>query len=288
MTGADQARIARLAADTKQLGDTAKWLTAGLAGIGALLIAGLQLASLGGLDDTGRIVAAAAGTVVALAGLIGATLVTLRVLLPSRISLESLAAREREKPADPVIAWIHAHRGERVLRDQDDTLAKLAADYTKALAARRDALAANRRRPGDATRAEAQRCTEYAYGLNGIIAETLAEANHRQARRSWDVARLAVPFLALATLAGILALTWAVTAPADGTVDLRGADLSGELRGAELRGVVLDGVTLDGTDLTGTYLGEASQDKTVWSGVTCPDGTSSDAAGKTCAGHLTP
>lgn len=285
----DEARIARIAADNARIADTAKWLSAGLAGLGGLLIAGLQLASLGALDDPTRITAAAAGGVVAFACFVAATLATVSVLLPVRLTLPALAAREAGKGgADPVVAWIHANRGGRVLRAPNDTLAELDHDYDEALAKRREALRAYHETPNATTKAEAKRRTDRALELNGVVGELLAEAAHRETRQSWQNVLLVLPALGVGALLGILALAWALTEPAQDPVDLRGADLSGELRDAELRGAVLDGMKITGADLTGTFLGEASHTQTVWTRVTCPDGTLSDDAGKTCAGHLEP
>jgi hypothetical protein len=286
----DEERIAGLAADTAALAETAKWIAAGLAATGALLITGLQLADLGGLDDTATIAAAAVGAVVALGCFIGGALVTLGVLLPSRVSLEALAEREAELGTrDPVIRWVHDNRGSRVLRDGNDTFERLLVDYRKALRERSEALRENQQDPTAATAARAKRHSERAAQLNAVVAETLEEARHRQARRSFELVKRWMPLLAIGALVGVLAIVWAANEPAPGSLDLRGADLSsGELRDAELRGAVLDGLKIDGVDLRGTFLGGAGIEKTEWANVICPDGAMSADAGETCAGHLEP
>jgi len=105
--------------------------------------------------------------------------------------------------------------------------------------------------------------------------------------------------------------------PVTGQVDLRNADMKGEnlqgenfsnaeaqgasfsgtnlkgafLEGINLSGATLKGVNLDGADLTNANLSGASLKGVnthgiTWSNTTCPDGTSSNADGGTCAGHF--
>jgi hypothetical protein len=66
--------------------------------------------------------------------------------------------------------------------------------------------------------------------------------------------------------------------------DLVGATLSrANLQGANLTDADLSRANLAGADLSGARL-----EQVTWSGTTCPDGTSSDADGGTCAAHLAP
>jgi hypothetical protein len=79
--------------------------------------------------------------------------------------------------------------------------------------------------------------------------------------------------------------------------DLTGANLTGAnlynadlnstiLRNAVLTGANLNGANLAYADLTGADMQAAIVDKVMWVSTTCPDGTNSDANGKTCVGHL--
>jgi hypothetical protein len=79
--------------------------------------------------------------------------------------------------------------------------------------------------------------------------------------------------------------------------NLQGANLKGDpLTGANLTGANLIGTTLQGADLQGANLTNAnlggatmkgaSLGGVTWSNTVCPDGINSDAAGKTCMGHL--
>jgi hypothetical protein len=66
------------------------------------------------------------------------------------------------------------------------------------------------------------------------------------------------------------------------SADLTGANLQGaNLHSANLLSAVLKGANLLGANLTGANLNGV-----VWGNTTCPDGTSSNAHGGTCAGHL--
>jgi uncharacterized protein YjbI with pentapeptide repeats len=69
--------------------------------------------------------------------------------------------------------------------------------------------------------------------------------------------------------------------------DLAGTDLSGcNLAGADLRNANLTSADLTGARLTGADLRGASVGLVSWAGAICPDGSSADANGSTCFGHL--
>jgi phospholipase C len=69
--------------------------------------------------------------------------------------------------------------------------------------------------------------------------------------------------------------------------NLKGAFLEGiNLSGATLQGVNLEGADLAHANLTGASLKGANTHGVTWSSTTCPDGTSSNNDGGTCAGHL--
>jgi phospholipase C len=153
---------------------------------------------------------------------------------------------------------------------------------------------------------------EYNWGLpaiDGSVDQALASTNHDEG----------VPF----DLAGMFDFNRAHRLPAvqfdpvTGEVDLKGASIGGEelkglnlsnaeaqgasfngtnlkgafLEGINLSGATLQGVNLEGADLTnanlaGASLSGANTHGVTWTSTTCPDGTSSDADGGSCAGHL--
>jgi hypothetical protein len=69
--------------------------------------------------------------------------------------------------------------------------------------------------------------------------------------------------------------------------NLQNADLAGaDLAAADLTGANLQNADLAGADLTGAIAKGANLNGALWSGTTCPDGTSSDADGRTCQKNL--
>jgi hypothetical protein len=87
-----------LAAANQRIRDTAKWLVASAAAIGAALIAGSQLSSIGRLElgwpaseATARLWVATAGALVGLTAVVFAITAALRVLLPVQVLITDLA-----------------------------------------------------------------------------------------------------------------------------------------------------------------------------------------------------
>jgi uncharacterized protein YjbI with pentapeptide repeats len=69
--------------------------------------------------------------------------------------------------------------------------------------------------------------------------------------------------------------------------NLAGADLNGNFRNATFTRANLDGARISNTDLRGAKgLSTATLTGVVWTNTLCPDGTNSNANGRTCAGHL--
>ncbi len=79
----------RIASASNQIQGTAKWIIAAFAGVGAALIAGLQLTGLGKLDFA-ELLIAVAGLTLALAAVLVAIWVVSRVLTPPEILLDEL------------------------------------------------------------------------------------------------------------------------------------------------------------------------------------------------------
>src|SRR5688572_14701807 len=75
--------------------DLAKYLIAIFAGVGALLVAGTQLASIGDLsleDDLGRVIAAALGLALTIGAIATVVALALKVLRPVEMTLEDVSA----------------------------------------------------------------------------------------------------------------------------------------------------------------------------------------------------
>ncbi|GAA2638099.1 pentapeptide repeat-containing protein [Paractinoplanes durhamensis] len=264
-----------ITAANQRIRDTAKWLIASQAAVGAALIAGSQLAGIGRLDATGaRLWVAAAGALLALGAVVAAIAATVRVLLPAQVLIGELE-EEWAKPGPRL------RRAVGFLRRRPKYLQGLSSP--KDLIDRRDALVAQLGKP-DTDPQTRDRITAMDQRIEAVeeIAthETLAAAFERCLGRLLVAAVLAG--------AGILAFAWAANPPPRTvTADLRNARLTGAfLRDADLRNAKLDGADLTGADLTGADLSGASLIKVIWSRTTCPDGTVSEANGGTCQGHL--
>jgi len=270
-----------LAAANQGIRDTAKWLIASAAAVGAVLIAGSQLSSIGRLDAgwptgaaTARLWVAGAGALLGLAAVVFAIASAVRVLLPVQVLIADLADNW-ERPTSalrPVVAFFRrqpkflqgtATPAELITR-RADLVARLAAPE-----------------PEEGLRERIQ-------ALDRRIEAVEDVANHEALKATFERCLRRLLAAAVVATAGIVAYAWAANPPARTvTADLRNARLQGAfLRDADLRGAKLDGADLTGADLTGADLTGASLIKVIWARTTCPDGTVSDGNGGTCQGHL--
>jgi hypothetical protein len=289
----------RVEARDNQIREAAKWLIGSFAAVGAALIAGSQLSSIGKLPvclpnsiDCGRLWIAGGGAVLALIGVMGAIWTGVRLLAPDR--KQSSTLKGDWKPGRPVYEYFKANPEQlQGFKDLDDMTSS-------------EAVASKRYDDLDAKLSNAS-TSERDKIIEGM--EDAAEKLRVVIRRQDDVVSIAnhVEFVhffrtkalkallgaAGAAALGIIAFTWAANPPtAVSSVAARGADLAGsDLRGANLQGVDLTGANLRGTDLTGATLKGATLDdanltEVVWSGTICPDGTNSDSADDSCENHL--
>jgi hypothetical protein len=275
--------LSALAAANQRIRDTAKWLIASAAAVGAALIAGSQLSSIGRLDAgwptsaaTARLWVAGAGALLGLAGVAFAIGAAVRVLLPVQVLIADLDDEWDAPGAQlrPVVAFLRARP--KYLQGVTSPAA---------LIVRRAGLVAELGQPHpDAGLRDAISSLDRRIGA----VEDIASHEALKAMFARCLRRLLVA--AVVGAAGIIAYAWAANPPAvPVTADLRDARLAGAfLRDADLRGAKLDGADLTGADLTGADLTGASLVKVVWSRTTCPDATVSDANGRTCQGHLRP
>lgn len=264
-----------LAAANQRIRDTAKWLIASAAGVGAALIAGSQLSSIGRLDATTvRLWVAAGGVVLGLAGVVFAIAAAVRVLLPVQVLISDLAdGWERPgRELRPVVRFFRSRP--KYLQGATDP-----AD----LIGRRDRLVRQLSEPDPAADLK-DRIAAY----DRRIAAVEEMANHEALKATFARALRRMLVAAVISGAGVVAFAWAANPPnPPAGADLRGARLVGaQLRDADLTGAKLDGADLTRADLTGADLTGASLDRVTWAQTTCPDGTLSEANGNTCRGHL--
>jgi hypothetical protein len=226
---------------------------------------------------------AAAGVLLGLVGVVAAIASAVRVLLPVQVFISDLA-ENWEAPTDdlrPVVSFFR--RRTKYLQGAKDPAE---------LIDRRERLAAQLADPERSPEARAEvRAGIASYDLRIAAIEDMA--NHEALKATFAYALRRLILATVVAGAGIVAFAWAANPPAPPAgADLRDAKLVGaqlrdaDLTGAKLDGADLTGADLTGADLTGADLTGASVVGVTWSGTTCPDGTSSDAGGGTCRGHL--
>lgn len=265
---------------TGLLSSAAKWLIAALGTIGATLIAGSQLSSIGSLPIGPRFFLAVAGLTVGLAGVLWAVWRVLDLVAPDRYTISELArewvasgavrgtgvASRRRRRTYPVPHWFAVNPEHLANHDSPQHLL----DHW------------NDRDAPDRDRVLAS------------IDDMVMLANYRRSRSRFDRAKAPLAGAMLVAAAGVCLFAWAANPGVAPPPSLRNADLSGaRLGGSVLTGVDLTGADLTGADLRGALLDAAVLDDVTWAGTTCPDGVNSDDTARadgagTCLGHLLP
>ncbi|HET8658653.1 MAG TPA: pentapeptide repeat-containing protein [Micromonosporaceae bacterium] len=270
----------------------AKWLIASAAAVGAALIAGSQLSSIGKLDvglpttvDLARLWVASAGAAIGLAGVVYAVWTAVQLLLPKLVLVDDLDAAWQG--GDPKLAPVVRYfRRNRKYLQGFDSPGELITERSRLIAERAQAGG------GQPQHAEGEQTAE----LDALIADIDARigavedlAAHVALRADFEATLRRLMSAAIVVALGIVAFAWAANPP---TRPVPGADLRNSrlvdafLRDADLRNARLDNADLTRADLTGADLSGASIAGVVWRDTTCPDGTNSDTNGGSCAGHL--
>lgn len=289
----------RLDAQAEQIRAAAKWLVASFAAVGAALIAGSQLSSIGKLPvcagmtaECARLWVAVAGAMTGMAGVMWAVWTGVKLLAPAKLQMGDLKADWKE--GSPIHDYFQKNPSQLQGFDNfEDIEVKEAAAY-----ARFDELNERLVKTDDA-RAKKQiedELDEADVVLRDLLTrsdDVVTIANHVQFVHSFRQGALRHLLLASAIGGlGIIAFAWAANPPAATSASLREVDLSGaDLRGADLRNVdmtdaVLKGADLTGANLSGAVLEDADLDNVTWKGTVCPDGTNSDDAAGSCVNHL--
>jgi len=269
----------------------ARWLIGALGAIGALLVAGSQLSSIGSLQGSeSRLRLAVIGLALALTAILLAIWRMASLLLPHQVTIDELATQwEKARPDAngiprwalwrrwryPVVHYLATHR-QYLGGDKDRTVPQI----------------------NDRWWSEGYEEEELA-PLRALIEKVESIAGYRTLLTSFRRARWWISMLVVVAALGIGTFAWAANPGDDLTPDLRNVDLSGaDLTGASLQKADLTGANLSGADLTGAQLKDAVVEDVVWNDTTCPDGTNSDDVAKrdaqgsmvggTCAGHLSP
>lgn len=281
--------------------EAAKWFIASSAAVGAALIAGSQLSSIGKLDACwgfslrcGRLGIALLGAVIGLAGVVWAIALAIGILMPRSYTSQALAeeGRKRKSPMQEFFSKEVLYlQGFSTLEDMTQKEARAFQEFDRAASAYRAASA--RERPAKLEEVKARRSElvdieKRADAVIQIANQVSLEHDFKRALRKLISA-------AAVSAVGIGAFAWAGNPPEEkptSTVSLRRAklrnvDLTGtNLQGADLRDADLTGANFTGADLTGAKLEQARLDGAIWSKTTCPDGKKSDDVGGSCINHL--
>jgi hypothetical protein len=273
---------------TSAIRDTAKWLVASLAAVGAAFAAGVQISSLGSVTDV-RLGVGIAAVVVGISGIAWAITRTVDVLIPERLNLRAISCLE---PTDPIRQYIDTNADELLegratsvggpngFRDQ----------YDRAIQARAQAFDELNPDPASATKKlKAQEEDAQVTYLNAVALKVAATGNYLKLRNSIPSWRSDLLKAALLVAASIAIFGWAANPPKPtaGATDLSGAKLvNADLTKADLGNADLTGADLTNAVLSNAKLDGATLDRVVWKNTTCPDGVNSDRAGGSCTGHL--
>jgi hypothetical protein len=298
-----QRELSEAAAD--KLRDAAKWLVGAFAAVGAALIAGSQLSSIGKLTvcphftvQCTRIWWAIGGAVLGLASVVWAIWIAVDLLIPDALPPSRLHdewKRGRQSPLrrffddNPTYfqgfsSFEEITTKEREAYGRFDVLSRR---VDRAPPAQRERLiremeAVRKELDGLLSRGEA------AVSLGNQVAYT-AKFRSTALHRMLGAAALAA--------LGIGIFAWAANPPTPPTLasaSLRGADLSGadlggvNLRRADLSSANLTNVDLTDADLEGATLKAARLSGVTWANTICPDGANSDDVGGSCLNHLVP
>lgn len=278
--------------------DTAKWLIAAFAAIGAVLIAGTQLSSVGGLPtclprsaDCLRLWVALPSAALALGAVAFAVSAITAVLLPRVATLSSL----RKELSDPKSKIAGYFRSNPELLQGFPTIESLACERER-LVKNQSQLAEQYDRTEDAAGRKqlASRLEEVYADLKDLedrISQIADTADYQSLSEDFRKAVRRVFFCGAIAATGIAAFAWAANPPQPDqpAPSLRGANLTGALlTGANLVNADVTGTDFTNANLRGANMSGVDPKDATWKNTICPDGTNSDLADGTCAGHLEP
>jgi len=270
-----------LADANEKVRSAGKWLVASAAAVGATMLAGTQLSSLGALAlDEVRFWVAAVGGVVALAAVGYVIWSSARLLLPVLVTANELATNTSETASGKELSKIHTFLQTNKYTQGFPTVAALWQDREC-----KEAELARLQATGSADPEQVQSLvTEVTDRETRIQAVEAIAQNRLVATRAHRLFSRLLYASAAAAL-GVVCFVWASNPPATG-LDLSNTSLvDADLRDADLTNADLSHADLTGADLTGADLTGADLAEVTWSDTTCPDGDNSDDVGGTCRGH---
>jgi hypothetical protein len=271
--------------------ETAKWAAAAYAAIGAILVAGLQLSSIGSLTGS-RVWIAAFTAIVALISTGFAVWLIIRIMLPGQVTLSRLSQEDPKYLVDYVEV-----KNPSLLQGVANKIGGtggLSEQWTNAIG---DRAQAYKQYYKDSTRQDLERNAEIAAANAEFIAETvqgvLSACRYEQVRHEFEARARWLLLTVLVTALAIVGFAWSANPPVpkQAPAALRGASLLGaDLRGANLVNADLTNANLKNANLRGANLTGAAITGVKWSHTICPDSINSSMVKpmETCAGHLIP
>jgi hypothetical protein len=206
----DGAGVSSLSRAAERIRESAKWLLVSFAGVGATLIAGLQLANVGALTNNGpedRLTWAIVALAVGLLGVVFAIAAASSVVTKSFVTLKGIAEAAAEDAARKGID------GDEALLGGYESVGELQSAYEEAMKERRDKLKAYFEAPDDAKRSAAEAADKWAIALGSIQRNVLEQSSFNRVRAAYGTARWGILIGAAMTAAGIAIFAWATNPP---------------------------------------------------------------------------
>jgi hypothetical protein len=196
-----------LAAGAERIRDSAKWLIAAFAAVGAVLAAGLQLTGLGGLEG-GRLLATLIGLGLAVAGVVVAITASGSVVTASFVSLKWLSEQASSNTAMVDV------EGDTGLLGGFATVKDLKDAYDAAVAARKEALEAHYGDPADdAKKLKAQTTQAWVQALDQSQVHVIERAGFNKLRSAYREAGRWIAVGAVLAAVGIATFAWGANPP---------------------------------------------------------------------------
>lgn len=282
MSAPADAAAPSLAAGRDLIRSAAKWFITGLGAIGAVLVAGSQVSSLGALaPGSWRLWIAALGVICGLAAVLVAMWSVVDILAGRLWTWDDVVAACRDPQPEGTDRT--ARRRNSAVRKWIDANPSVLGGYDCVQGIDTTYTAAEPDEAGIADLAD----------LMSAITDKAATVD-LDAR--WLRLRRTIAAGVAVGAAGVVVFAWAANPPPPlpqppaslRSVSLRGANLAGaSLRNADLTGADLTDADLRNADLQGAKVGGVT-----WHNTTCPDGTRSSNHGtartESCEGHLLP
>ena len=187
--------------------ESAKWLIASFAAVGALLIAGLQIADIGALSG-GRLAGAIVGIILGVLGVVVAIAAASSVVTKSFVTLKGLA-EQTNTTKEP----LKSIEGDKVMLGGLDSVSALKNTYEAAATARLQALKTYYESPTDDNKLKAETASNWAKALDRIESNVLDRASFIVVKEQYGLARWGILIGAALSAIGIATFAYAANPP---------------------------------------------------------------------------